>query len=83
VGLQSVRDHYYSVIDSNGMSHYELLSEIIKSFAKKKRLNNHPIFDQDLLYPELCNKLVFDDISNDEVMTVLDELSYSKSRKHG
>ena len=83
VDLQSVRDHYYSVIDSNGMSHYELLSEIIKSFAKKKRLNNHPIFDQDLLYPELCNKLVFDDISNDEIMTVLDELSYSKSRKYG
>jgi hypothetical protein len=65
------------------MSHYELLSRIIEAFSEYTALQNHPIFDPDLLYPELCNRLVFDDIANEDIMIVLDALSERQRSMHG
>jgi radical SAM superfamily enzyme YgiQ (UPF0313 family) len=81
--LQGVRNRYFEAIESSGMSHYELLSRIIEAFSEYTALQNHPIFDPDLLYPELCNRLVFDDIANEDIMIVLDALSERQRSMHG
>ena len=62
-----VRDRYFSVKDAKSIDHIRMLSELITFFASQINNQNHPIYDPNLLFSEGCNRLIFRDISNQDI----------------